>query len=117
MTSTSPVDLTALPTAIGAYLAAHAARDADAFERLFTPDATVTDEGRAHHGIEAIQRWRRTASSQYTYTARLTGAERTDSAHAVVTQHLEGDFPGGVVDLRFRFTLDGDRIADLTIAP
>lgn len=26
-----------------------------------------------------------------------------------------GGFPGGVVDLRFQFTLDGDRIAELVI--
>ena len=32
-------------------------------------------------------------------------------------RHLEGDFPGGVVDLRYRYTLDADRIVHLTIAP
>jgi hypothetical protein len=30
---------------------------------------------------------------------------------------LEGNFPGNVVDLRYEFTLAGDRISALTIAP
>jgi hypothetical protein len=34
-----------------------------------------------------------------------------------VTNHLEGDFPGGVVDLRYRFVLAGGLIAELEIAP
>jgi len=34
-----------------------------------------------------------------------------------VVNHLEGDFPGGVVDLRYQFALKGDLIAELVIAP
>ena len=37
--------------------------------------------------------------------------------HWVATNRLEGDFPGGVVDLRYRFAMDGDLIAELVIAP
>jgi hypothetical protein len=32
-----------------------------------------------------------------------------------VTHHLEGNFPGGQVDLHFRFTLRDGAIADLVI--
>jgi hypothetical protein len=32
-------------------------------------------------------------------------------------QHLEGDFPGGVADLHFRFALDGALISRLVIEP
>jgi hypothetical protein len=35
----------------------------------------------------------------------------------VAVNHLEGNFPGGVVDLAYRFTMDGDLIAQLVIAP
>ena len=35
----------------------------------------------------------------------------------IVVNHLEGDFPGGVVDLRYRFVMTGDLIAELVIAP
>ena len=34
-----------------------------------------------------------------------------------VTNHLEGDFPGGTVDLRYRFVLRDDLISRLDIAP
>jgi hypothetical protein len=34
-----------------------------------------------------------------------------------VTNHLEGDFPGGVVDLRHRFVSADNLISDLEIAP
>ena len=43
------------------------------------------------------------------------GAEKTDDEHYTAINHLEGDFPGGVVDLRFRFTLRDGRIASLVI--
>jgi hypothetical protein len=35
----------------------------------------------------------------------------------VIRNRLEGNFPGNIVDLDYRFTLEGDRIASLTIAP
>jgi hypothetical protein len=35
----------------------------------------------------------------------------------VLTHHLEGDFPGGQVDLIHRFTLVDDVIISLEIAP
>jgi hypothetical protein len=45
------------------------------------------------------------------------GAARVDDAHSDVVQHLDGDFPGGVVDLHYRFTLSGALIIQLTIEP
>jgi hypothetical protein len=35
----------------------------------------------------------------------------------LITNHLEGNFPGGVVDLRYQFALAGDLISTLTISP
>ena len=42
----------------------------------------------------------------------VDGAQRYD-----VYTHLEGDFPGGKVDLTNRFTLRGDLIMGLEIVP
>ncbi len=47
----------------------------------------------------------------------ITGAAKLDDDHYHVTHHLEGDFPGGEVDLHFRFTLRDDAIAALVIEP
>jgi hypothetical protein len=37
--------------------------------------------------------------------------------HYVRTNHLEGDFPGGQVDLRYRFALHDNLITTVEIAP
>ena len=59
----------------------------------------------------------RHAGGEYTYTTELVGAERVDDAHWVAVNRLEGDFPGGVAELRYRFTLADDLITELVIAP
>lgn len=57
-----------------------------------------------------------TAVTEYSYTAEFTGASTTATG-VDVGQHLEGDFPGGVVDLNYRFTLDSAAIRRLVIEP
>ena len=111
---TTSIAPTELPAVIRGYLTAE---DPDTALNTFTDDAVVVDEGATHRGTEAVRAWLHRGASEYTYTAELTGAERIDPDHWLAVQHLVGDFPGGVVDLRYHFTLRGDRIAELTIAP
>ncbi|MEV6638617.1 nuclear transport factor 2 family protein [Amycolatopsis sp. NPDC051371] len=111
------IDTRELPAVITGYLTAHQTRDLNAALACYTEDAVVTDEGHNHRGKPEIRDWLSRAASQYTYTTTLVAAHRVDDEHYVAVHHLEGDFPGGVVDLRFRFTLAGDRIAELVIAP
>ena len=106
-----------LPAVIRGYLTAHEAHDDDAALAAFTPTAVVVDDGSTYRGAEEVRRFLGRAGAQFTYTTTLLAAERTDDAYWVVTNRLEGDFPGGVVDLRHCFVLDGDRIAELVIAP
>jgi hypothetical protein len=106
-----------LPAAITTYLTAHRARDTATALREFTVDAAVTDEGRTHRGHDEIRAWLGRAAGEYTFTTTFRGATRTDEAHVDVVQHLEGDFPGGVADLHFRFALDGPSISRLVIEP
>jgi len=106
-----------LPEPIPTYLAAHLARDADAAIPCFTDDAVVVDDGSTHRGPGQIRDWLERAASEYTYTTELVGARRLDDGRYEAVHHLEGDFPGGVVDLRFRFTLRDGRIAQLVIEP
>lgn len=107
----------ALPALVRTYLVAHRSGDVAAAIDTFTADAAVTDEGRTVHGREAIGTWLGSAGSEYTFTTEFTGATATDPAHVDVLQRLEGDFPGGVADLHYRFTLDGDLISRLVIEP
>jgi hypothetical protein len=106
-----------LPDVIRRYLDAHDARNTDAALTTFTSDATVIDEDHAHHGSDQIRTWLTTAATEFTYTRSLINADPSDSGTWVVTNRLEGNFPGGVVDLRYRFTLRHGLIAELLIAP
>jgi ketosteroid isomerase-like protein len=106
-----------LPETIISYLTAHRTRDIDTAISCYTEDATVVDEGNTYRGPDQIRDWLDRSAAEYTYTIELTGARQSDDEHYVATHHLEGDFPGGVVDLQFRFTLRDRRIAQLTIEP
>ena len=110
-------NLTAPPTVVQEFLTAHTARDAAGTLRTLTPDAVVRDDGAVHRGADEIASWLRRASSEYSWSSTLTGTERVDEAHWVTTHRLVGDFPGGVVDLAYRFTLRGGLVCALTIEP
>ena len=111
------IPATQLPAAISAYLVAHRARDLDAAMPHYTADAAVTDEGHTFSGPDAIREWLATSASEYTYTVELTAARRIDDDHYVATHHLEGNFPGGVVDLQYKLTLQDGLIHHLVIEP
>ena len=117
MTTPTTVQPADLPAPIRRYLAAHVARDADTAIAAFAPDAVVTDEGRTFRGTEEVLGFLRHSGAEFDFTTELTGAQRVDDEHWVAVDHLVGDFPGGVVDLTYRFTTAGDRITELVIAP
>lgn len=117
MTTPTEIDPDQLPEVITAYLIAHVARDLDRAVASYQPDATVVDEGRTYHGHDEIRAWLNRSASEFTYTIEMTGAAKLDDDHYDVTHHLEGDFPGGQVDLHFRFALRDNAIARLVIEP
>ena len=108
---------TELPDVITRYLVAHQARDLDAAMPNYATDATVVDEGNSYVGHDAIRAWLAHAASEYTYTVELTSAARSDDDRYDAVHHLEGNFPGGVADLHFRFTLRDGLISRLVIEP
>ncbi|WP_424532855.1 hypothetical protein ACOZ38_21000 [Sphaerisporangium viridialbum] len=107
----------ALPGVITAYLTAHRDRDIAAQLGLFAADATVVDEGHSHAGTIAIAAWMKRSAGAYTYTITPIAAEQSGEGDYTITQHLAGDFPGGTVDLRFRFALGDGLIRHLVIEP
>lgn len=46
-----------------------------------------------------------TIGSEFTYTIQMTGSTKIDDNRDDAMHHLEGNFPGGQVDLHFRVTL------------
>ena len=110
----------ALPDNIKTFMTALDAREVDQVLATLTTDAVVTDEGHDYQGHDAIGAWVATAAAEYTYTTAFTGAtvlERQTGTTVDVGQHLEGNFPGGVADLNYRFTLDGALISRVVIEP
>jgi len=105
-----------LPAPIARYLAAANADDADAVAACFTADAHVLDEARDHDGAAAIRAWAADARRRYRFHAEPRSFEPAPGG-GTVTAHLTGDFPGAPADLRYRFRLAGDRVADLEITP
>lgn len=103
-------DPTTLPPVIASYLERPATEQ-------FAAAARVVDEGIERRGTDAIAEWLSTTASEFTFTSEFTGQQQVDADRWIVRAHLEGNFPGGVVDLLYRFTVAGERIGDLVIAP
>ena len=110
-----------LPPVVSNYLAASDRDDIDAIVACFTEDAVVLDEDRHWVGAAAIRQWRENVASAFEYTVAIIRSEalgEVDGAQRYdVYTHLEGNFPGGQVDLTNRFTLRGDLIKGLEIVP
>ena len=86
--------------------------DTDAYFAQFATDATVEDEGHAHHGVDAIRAWRSEVPS-VSYEVRDV---RSDDGKHVARARIAGDFPGSPVELDFYFTFtDEGRIESLRI--
>lgn len=99
------------------YFQHSADRDIDAIVALFSEDATVIDEAQPRRGLDEIRAWQTGAASEYTYTTEILTISDDGPGRYVVDGRLTGDFPGGSADLTWDFTVSGDRIRRLVIAP
>jgi hypothetical protein len=106
-----------MPDVVRRYLEAHDRRDTDEALSAFAPDARVLDDGHEYRGLDAIRDWLARASTQFTYTRTLLEARAEAPNRWRVRNRLEGNFPGGVVELQYQITLVDGLIADLEIAP
>jgi ketosteroid isomerase-like protein len=107
--------MTPTPAVVARYYAVAEAGDVDAVLACFTADAHVHDEDRDYRGRAEIRSWREDVANRFTYTTEITKVEQLGEGVHLVHTHLEGDFPGGVVDLTQRFTVSGGLICDLEI--
>jgi hypothetical protein len=107
-----PIDL---PNPVAAYFAADTT-GAEAVARCFTDGALVIDERQEYRGRAAIGRWKAQASAKSHNTTRPL-AFHVSGGEITVTGRVTGNFPGSPVELQYRFTLEGDKIARLEIAP
>ena len=106
----SPVDL---PAPIAAYFTA-AGADAGGVAGCFTENGVVVDERREHRGRPAITRWETEATAKYHYTSEPLSVD-VAAEDVTVIARVTGQFPGSPIELRYRFTLEHDKIASLEI--
>jgi ketosteroid isomerase-like protein len=106
-----------LPAAVTAYQDAHDRHDVDTALATFTQDAVVQDEDQKWVGSAQIHQWLVKTSTEYTFTRTLLDIELSGGNSWLVRNRLEGNFPGGVVDLRYEFIVDRGLISRLSIAP
>jgi hypothetical protein len=115
--TTSVPGLEGAPDVIRRYFVLDAKREIDSIMALFSDDATVVDEGETRHGTTAIRAWQTGPASRYTYTTDVLGTDALSADRFVVTGRLTGNFPGGTAELKWDFTVAGQRITQLVIAP
>lgn len=113
--STKPVAALKLPAPVASFFA-HESNDPQAVARCFSEDAVVRDEGQQHRGRSAIAAWNADVVRKYQFKSEPLAAE-TSGAATTVTARVSGSFPGSPVQLRFRFTVAGELISRLEIAP
>jgi len=94
-----------LPAAVRGFVEGWQARDADDVEALFVENAVVSDEGRTYRGRPEIRTWIDSSINLFSTTVTFLRAREMDGVLGA-SYRLEGDFPGGVVDLEYQFRLD-----------
>jgi hypothetical protein len=105
-----------LPAAVHGFVDGWQGREPDKVVALFADDAVVRDEGKTHRGVDEIRGWVDGSINLFTTTLTFLGAREVDGMVGS-SYRLEGDFPGGVVELEYQFTLDDDgKIAQLDFA-
>jgi hypothetical protein len=114
--NTNPPAAAKIPHAIATYQAARF-EDVPTALAQFADDARVVDDGKIYDGLAGVESFLRTAGSEYTYTTTLLSAVEVAPDHWLVTNHLEGNFPGSHVDLTYDFRLANGLIEFLAIAP
>ena len=103
-----------LPQPLADYFAAKNRHDIDAMLIPFSPDATVKDEGKTHHGPDAIRGWMEETTRKYRVTVEVAEATVNGDAWRVAGI-VSGNFPGSPVTLHYVFQLADDRITRLEI--
>jgi ketosteroid isomerase-like protein len=103
-----------LPTPISNYFEAVNVQDVDAILSVFGDEASVRDEGQEMIGRAAIREWIDDTTRKYRVTLTPIGVHQADE-RTIVTAQVSGTFPGSPVELRYRFTISGEKIARLEV--
>lgn len=105
-----------VPAAIRAFIDTTNAGDPAAFVAVFTEDAFLSDWGREYRGHEGVAAWDSTDNIGKRSRFELLGVKPgLGDQQFVATVVVSGDGYNGTSDLEF--TVRGDKVARLVIAP
>jgi hypothetical protein len=107
---------TELTDVVAAYVKAANAQDVNGVSACFADDAVVRDEGRDRSGAEAIRDWAEEVSQKYRPVVEPRSVY-AENGRTVMIGRVSGAFPGSPLDLRYQFTITGQKISRLEIAP
>ena len=100
---------------VASYIAAANAHDIEAIMAIFNAEAVVRDEGKDRQGIAAIREWAVEVSRKYHPTVEALDVAQAEG-RTILAGRVSGDFPGSPIDLRYVFTLAGEKIECLEIS-
>jgi len=112
---TKPANSPELPAFIARFFTCQTT-EPQAVAHCFSEDAVVLDEGHEHRGRRAIAAWNAAAVEKYSFTMLPLVAE-SEGGQTMVRAKVTGKFPGSPIELRLCFTLGGELISRLEIAP
>jgi len=105
---------TTLPNVIATYITAKNAFDVKATVACFSHNAVVHDEARDHKGKIEIKTWIEETIRAYKDQLRPILWTAKDGK-LVLTAEISGTFDGNPIELDFHFTVEQDKIADLSV--
>ena len=105
---------TTLPNVIATYIAAKNAFDVNATLACFSDNAVVHDEHRDHQGQWEIKLWIEETIRKYQDQLRPIRRAAKDRTVAL-TAEISGTFDGSPIELDIHFTIEQDKITDLSV--
>ncbi len=103
-----------IPRVIETYTEASNNRDLETMMSLFTPDATMFDEGKTYVGIEDIKQSKQKLHEQFNFHLQVIDFSAADGK-ILVHMNCEGNFPGSPIVFKNYFDLENGRIKGLKI--
>lgn len=89
--------------------------DADALLAVFSPQATVTDDGSTYMGSDEIRQWIHEHQIAPRITLDPTAYDEAGGDIVQLTASADGDFPGGPLPFAFHFTVSAGRVTALDV--
>lgn len=104
-----------LPAIVRDFFAAHVVHDADTAAQFLADDVVAVDQGQTWRGRDQVYLFVRDAGAEFEVTTEVLGTRRIDDTHVIIGVRLTGNFPGGVAEIDYRFTVRDGLITEIVV--